>query len=199
VESSPAAVVVTPPSATEKAFRSGLWAGRAEAVVVAGGAVAAYDAISKYLSDEDDDDDEAVYKEENSATRALMRELVAEFDATDPLVGAIQVPASGRYAGDSAEDDDGDQHVVTTLSFGKDGSVRGWGEDGVDGKYTVDGRWSSGADTTGGSRVAWIETYDDGFEVALRGQVRKSDGAILGMWASSRGVSGSVKMQRPKT
>jgi len=135
------------------------------------------------------------YERDLKDTRALMRSLQEEFEQTDPLVSAIQIPASGRYVGDSAEDNDGDQAVMTSLTFSKDGRILGWGEDGADGRYWIkEGRWSSTADGTGGARVAWIESYDDGFEVALRGQVRKSDGAILGMWASTRGVSGSVKL-----
>jgi len=192
-------VEVTSPSAPDKQdFHDGLWAGRVEAATIAGGV--AYYLSTKANGDEEDEedddfeDDEAMYSGELSSTRTLMRELETEFEGLDPLVARIQAPASGRYKGASAEDDDGDQDVVTDLTFLKDGRVRGWGRDGVDGYYEInDGRWSCDADTTGGARVAWIEEYEDGFEVALRGQVRKADGAILGMWASSRGVSGSVE------
>ena len=57
-------------------------------------------------------------------------------------------------------------------------------------------------------RVAWVECYQNPpqafcrefegapFEVALRGQVR-ADGTILGLWASSRGISGSVELLPP--
>lgn len=44
-----------------------------------------------------------------------------------------------------------------------------------------------------GGRVAWIEEYDKGFEVALRGQIR-ADGTIRAMWASTVGVSGTVDL-----
>jgi len=195
--SSPSDVVVTTPNsplATDAAFHDGLWAGRLEAVFLVGGAAYLADSIREEERLEEEDED--VYTEELAWTRALMRELQAQFQATDPLAARISAPFSGRYTGDSAEDDDGDQEVVTHLVFEDDGTVRGWGEDGVDGTYNItDGRWSPSPDQTGGARVAWIETYDDGFEVALRGQVRKSDGALLGMWASSRGISGSVKLE----
>lgn len=150
-----------------------------------------------------DEDEEGVYKDdlkyrrELTDTRQLMRTLEAEFGQTDPLVSSIQAPDSGKYLGDSAEDDDGDQSIMTHLNFEESGKISGWGRDGVDGLYTIkEGRWSSTEMGTGGARVAWIESYADGFEVALRGQVRKSDGAILGMWSSSRGVSGSVKLEK---
>ena len=57
-------------------------------------------------------------------------------------------------------------------------------------------------------RVAWVECYQNPprcfcrefegapFEVALRGQVR-ADGTILGLWASSRGMGGSVELLPP--
>lgn len=200
VYTSPSTVYAAPPSATDAAFHDGLWAGRVEAVALAGGAYYLYEGHTKPSREEEEGADaygEELYEEELSATRDLMHDLKAEFDAADPLVSRIQVPPSGTYAGGSAEDDGGDQGVLTHLQFASDGSVRGWGTDVEDGAYAIDeGRWSTSADATGGARVAWIERYDDGFEVALRGQVRKSDGAILGMWASSRGVSGSVELEK---
>ena len=57
-----------------------------------------------------------------------------------------------------------------------------------------------------GVRVAWIESYQNPpfcrefegapFEVALRGQVRP-DGIILAIWASSRGIGGTVELLPP--
>ena len=57
-----------------------------------------------------------------------------------------------------------------------------------------------------GARVAWIESYQNPpfcrefegapFEVALRGQVRP-DGTILAIWASSRGIGGTVELLPP--
>lgn len=201
----PTVSVFPPPSATEAAFKDGLWAGRIESLTIAG--LGAY-----YLCetrDEGRDDDmerKEVYERELAGTRSLMKELKAEYAKTDPLVSAIQRPQSGRYEGRSAEDDDGDQGVVTHLTFRDDGTIDGWGVDAVDGGYVIkEGVWSingqipTPADhgqipTPGiGGRVAWVEKYDEGFEVALRGQVR-ADGTIRAMWASTIGVSGSVDL-----
>lgn len=193
-------VVTAPASDTDRAFHDGLWSGRLEAATIVGGAAYMHQKMMS-MSEEEEEEEEAKgavpYNRELEQTRQLMPSLAVEFEQTDPLVSSIQAPASGRYEGDSAEDDDGDQAVMTHLTFEKDGRIRGWGKDGVDGSYAIkEGRWCSAEDGIGGARVAWIESYDDGFEVALRGQVRKADGAILGMWASTRGVSGSVKLDR---
>lgn len=141
-----------------------------------------------------------LYEAELRDTLDLMDVLRAEHAQTDPLVSAIHMPASGKYEGRSAEDDGGDQGVMTHLTFKADGTVEGWGEDMEDGRYVIeDGVWSTttGGDDDGtvrtGGRVAWIEKYDEGFEVALRGQVLP-DGAIRAMWASTIGVSGSVDL-----
>lgn len=197
-----APTTVFPPPATETAFHNGLWAGRAEGLVIAGGAYYLY-----HENDADRDDirelereladQRELYQRELAETVALMEELKAEYAKTDPLVSAIQRPRSGRYAGTSAEDDDGDQDVVTHLNFRGDGTVAGWGKDSEDGYYVIkDGVWSTtgGTETMqAGGRVAWIEKYDSGFEVALRGQVL-ADGTIRAMWASTVGVSGSVDL-----
>jgi hypothetical protein len=208
VYTTPSPVNVFPPSATEQAFHDGLWAGRLESAVLVGGAYYLYEShVKGILDDRDDDDDEeaddglAIYERELTATRALMTELRAEHKHTDPLVSAIQRPRDGTYSGRSAEDDDGDQDVVTHLTFRKDGTVGGWGEDGEDGRYVLkDGVWSTtSADDDGescmglGGRVAWIEKYDRGHEVAVRGQIR-ADGTIRAMWASTVGVSGSAEL-----
>lgn len=193
--------VFPPPSVTETAFHNGLWAGRVESVAIAGGAYYLYENhVKSALEDEgaeDAEDADKVYEAELADTRALMQDLRAEHAKTDPLVSAIQRPRTGRYEGRSAEDDDGDQGVVTHLNFCDDGTIDGWGEDGTDGRYIIkDGVWSTtGGDETmqPGGRVAWIEKYDVGFEVALRGQIR-ADGTILAMWASTVGVSGSVEL-----
>lgn len=182
-----------PRPATETAFDSGLWAGRIESVTIAAVAYYLYEQARPRLEDESD----AVYERELEETHALMEELKAEHAKTDPLVSAIQQPQSGQYVGHSAEDDDGDQGVLTHLNFSRDGTVSGWGKDGVDGYYVIKGGvWS----TTGGDdavqrggRVAWIEKYEKGFEVALRGQIR-ADGTIRAMWASTMGVTGSVDL-----
>lgn len=183
-------MVVT--SATDKAFWDGVWSGRVEALTVAG--LAAY-AFGLFSMNEAIGDDEAEagggvdYARELRETRELMGELEAEHDI-DPLAAAIERPVDGTYTGDSAEDDAGDQAVLTRLTFHRDGTISGDGNDGVDGAYEIStGRWSD-------NKVAWIEKYDEGFTVALRGQVRP-DGTILALWASSRGVGGTVELQRP--
>lgn len=151
------------------------------------------DATIKDAADEVDDD--AIdYEAELRDTRALMVELEAEA-AADPLVAAIERPPDGEYLGETAEDDAGDQTASATLRFGMDGALEGEGADGVDGAYTVRGRWA-------GQRVAWLETYQprfdeaEGFTVALRGQILP-DGSIRALWASSRGVGGSVTLEAP--
>lgn len=150
---------------------------------------------------EEDEDRRARTRRDQQATRALMDRLRLENDWPHPDADsrAIRVPASGKYVGRSAEDDRGDQSVETHLRFEADGSVRGWGNDGADGRYVIkEGHWIGRVvfDKSDGhvdGRVAWIETYDDGFEVALRGQVLEN-GVIRGLWASDRGVSGSVQL-----
>ena len=110
-----------------------------------------------------------------NVTRALER----DFDGR-------QRPVSGQYCGDSVESDTGDQDVVTNLRFLSDGSVRGAGVDGKDGKYSMAGRWSGG-------RCAWIERHA-GFEVVVNGWVKKS-GDIYIRLCSSRGITGSVDLE----
>lgn len=198
---SPSVSAFPPPSATDHAFHDGLWAGRLESVtIVGGGAYYLYESHSKPALEgrDDDDDDKALYERELAGTRTLIEELKLEHSKTDPLVSAIQRPLNGRYNGRSAEDDDGDQVVVTHLYFREDGTVHGWGEDGVDGRYVIkDGVWSTTSGSTNAmklwGRVAWIEKYDEGFEVALRGQIC-ADGTIRAMWASTIGVSGTVDL-----
>lgn len=83
-------------------------------------------------------------------------------------------------------------------------AILGSGYDEVDGAYEInEGRWSA---RSSGARVAWIESYQippfcrefkgAPFEVALRGQVRP-DGTILAIWASSRGIGGTVELLPP--
>jgi len=207
IDSSPAVVsAFPPPSATDRAFHDGLWAGRLEGLTVGGVAYYLYKDNAKRTAEYNDEDEEDVdngeaYERELAETRALMQELQKEHDQTDPLVNAIHKPADGRYVGSSAEDDDGDQPVAVHLEFKEDGTVQGWGNDGVDGRYVLkDGVWSTtggGGGLAGllGARVAWIEQYDEGFQVALRGQVL-ADGTIRALWASTVGVSGSVDLAR---
>ena len=120
-----------------------------------------------------------VYRAKLDAWKDLTQTLERDFDAR-------QRPVSGQYCGDSVESDKGNQDVVSNLRFLSDGSVRGDGVDGVDGKYTLAGRWS-------GSRCAWIERYA-GFEVAVDGWVKKG-GDIYIKFCSSRGITGSVDLE----
>lgn len=188
----------------DESFHDGLMAGRAEAVVIVGGAALLYrnwrEGEGRF--EEEGEDGVAVttvsYEEELEATRRLIGELEAEHGSADPLVCAIQLPLSGMYVGSSAEDDDGDQDVRTLLEFEKDGTLTGRGFDSEDGPYAIqEGRWSVAEGRLGGGRVAWIERYEDGFEVALRGQIR-DDGVIRALWASDRDVSGSVDLTLEK-
>ena len=126
----------------------------------------------------------ALYAQELADVKSLMRTLEKDFDASRALV---QRPVSGQYTGDSNEDDKGDQAVVSNLKFGADGSITGDGIDGVDGAYTLSGRWA-------GDRCAWIERYHDGFEVAVTGTVERS-GDIFILFCSSRGISGSADLK----
>lgn len=126
----------------------------------------------------------ALYAQELADVKSLMRTLEKDFDASK---AAVQRPVSGQYCGDSAEDDQGDQAVVSNLKFGADGSITGDGIDGVDGAYTLSGRWA-------GDRCAWIERYRDGFEVAVTGTVERS-GDIFILFCSSRGISGSADLK----
>lgn len=187
--------------ASDEAFWDGVVAGRVEALTVA--------ALGSYLysvlkdgsaakwrggSDELDTDpggERVDFERELAETKQLMQQLAKELQAApEPLASAIERPADGTYRGASAEDDGGDQDVLTRLRFARDGTVAGSGHDGVDGAYEIrEGRWA-------GRRVAWIERYNAGFTVALRGQVRP-DGTILALWASSTGVGGSVELAPP--
>jgi len=125
----------------------------------------------------------ALYAVELADVKSLMRTLESEFDAS---TAAVRRPVSDQYCGDSAEDDQGDQAVVSNLRFAEDGSITGDGIDGIDGAYTLSGRWA-------GDRCAWIERYSDGFEVAVTGTVEKS-GDIFILFCSSRGISGSADL-----
>ena len=128
----------------------------------------------------------ALYAVELADVKSLMRTLESEFDAS--TAAAVRRPVSGQYTGDSAEDDKGDQAVVSNLRFAEDGSITGDGMDGVDGAHTLSsGRWT-------GDRCAWIERYSDGFEVAVTGTVEKN-GDIFILFYSSRGISGSADLK----
>ena len=121
-----------------------------------------------------------VYQERLNAWKNVTRALESEFDVNVR-------PVSGLYEGSSTEDDKSSQEVVTNLRFGPYGTITGDGIDGVDGAYTLAGRWS-------GDRCAWIERYGDGFEVAVTGTVERS-GDIFILFCSSRGISGSADLR----
>lgn len=102
-----------------------------------------------------------------------------------------EAPPSGEYWGSSEESDEGDQAVRCTLSFGSDGTVTGRGTDGVDGAYRITrGGWGV---RRGDSKltVAWVEVYDEGFQVAVEGHYDAHNGKIEARFTSSRGVIGS--------
>lgn len=200
VYDSPTSVTVT-----DRAFGNGLWAGRLEAVTIAAGAAYLWDYMGNDEEMGVEEEEEELEREEAMGgprvdylreireTRDLIGELRAELAEMDELAREIERPLDGEYVGETAEDDDGDQSASTTLTFETDGTVTGVGFDEVDGAYTLEGRWSA---NKGVGRVAWVETYDEGFEVALRGQIMP-DGAIRALWASDRGVGGSVALNPP--
>ena len=84
----------------------------------------------------------ALYAQELADVKSLMRTLEKDFDASR---APVQRPVSGQYTGRFAEDDKGDQAVVSNLKFGADGSITGDGIDGIDGAYTLSGRWAATA------------------------------------------------------
>ena len=119
-----------------------------------------------------------VYQAKLDAWKNVTRALESEFDVNVR-------PVSGLYEGSSTEDDKSSQEVVTNLRFGPYGTITGDGIDGVDGAYTLAGRWS-------GDRCAWLERYQN-FEVAVTGTVRR-DGLFI-RFCSSRGITGSVDLE----
>jgi len=107
-----------------------------------------------------------------------------------------QPPASGEYWGSSEESDEGDQAVRSTITFGKDGSITGRGIDGADGAYRIKkGRWGKlDKDANSQMTVAWIEEYDEGFRVVVKGRYNASDGKVSARFTSSRGVGGTFAL-----
>jgi len=110
------------------------------------------------------------------------------------LTGGKEAPPSGEYWGSSEESDEGDQAVRTTIRFRPDGTVTGRGKDGVDGAYRITrGRWGMHGDDDKVT-VAWIEEYDEGFSVAVKGTYEARSGTIKARFTSDRGVSGSFEL-----
>lgn len=100
-------------------------------------------------------------------------------------------PPSGEYWGSSEESDGGDQSIRSFLTFRSYGHVTGRGNDGVDGAYRITrGRWGL-LDGDTEPTVAWIEKYDEGFEVVVEGSFDARDGKIHARFTSSRGVRGT--------
>lgn len=109
-----------------------------------------------------------------------------------------QMPPSGDYWGGSEESDAGNQAVRTTLKFRKDGKIEGRGRDGVDGAYRITkGRWGAlDGDGRNQLTVTWVEVYDEGFQVAVKGRCDRL-GRVTARFESSRGVRGSFEL-KPK-
>lgn len=106
-----------------------------------------------------------------------------------------QAPLSGEYWGASEESDAGDQAVRTTLRFRRDGVIEGHGVDGVDGAYRVKkGVWGARDGKDDDVTLGWIEEYDAGFRVVVKGRYDRRDGQIKASFTSSRGVSGWVDL-----
>merc|ERR1711970_912587 len=121
----PPTVVVR--SETDKAYMNGLWSGRLEAAAVVSLVAAASQVIDREGGRDENGEFSSDYTNELAETRELIQELYTEHKETDPLVAQIQMPLSGKYVGESAEDDDGAQPVSTHLTFDKDGGIEGWG------------------------------------------------------------------------
>ena len=121
------------------------------------------------------------------------KELVSDLKSSKAILSPM--PLSGDYSGSSEESDEGDQAVGTHLKFGRDGTVRGHGKDGVDGGYRITGgRWGALDGNKHMIKVAWMERYDEGFTVAVEGEYRVKDGKINGRFTSTRGISGGFTL-----
>jgi len=132
-------------------------------------------------------DGESAWASAEEEHEDLLAKLKASGDAT--------APPSGEYWGKSEESDEGDQAVRSTISFRSDGTVTGRGKDGVDGAYRITrGRW--GVRDNGGkpTEVAWIEVYDEGFSVAVKGKYHPRSGTLKARFTSSRGVRGTFEL-----
>lgn len=102
------------------------------------------------------------------------------------------VPTSGSYTGFTKESDSSSQAVNVQLHFDEEtGEVQGSGYDSMDGKYTLDGEWA-------GNKVKWIESYNEGFTVAVRGKVWNGGTKMDCSFVSSRGIRGSFNISRKK-
>ena len=108
-------------------------------------------------------------------------------------------PKSGEYWGASEESDNGDQSVRSKIKFDANGAVRGQGNDGEDGPYTIKrGVWGKrDTDKEHEVTVGWIEQYTSGFQVVVEGFYDAKTGKIEARFRSSRGVSGRF-MLAPK-
>jgi len=146
-----------------------------------------YIAAMTFLDGNDDDDGAWGRADERH------EKLLESLDAKATQSG-VDAPLSGEYWGSSEESDEGDQSVRTKLTFGSNGSVTGRGRDGVDGSYKISqGRWGV-LDGQTKPTVAWIEDYDEGFKVAVKGSYDAGTGKIKARFTSSRGVGGSFEL-----
>jgi len=103
---------------------------------------------------------------------------------------------TGVYWGASDESDDGDQSIRCTLTFDQSGELSGHGKDGVDGAYKIKGgRWGA---LPGDSALtlAWVEVYDEGFEVVVKGTYDFEEGKVKASFSSDRGVDGKFELTR---
>lgn len=117
-------------------------------------------------------------------------DLLAQLDAD----GEATAPPSGEYWGKSEERDEGDQAVRSTINFLPNGIIEGRGKDGVDGAYRITrGRWGIRGDHEP-TEIAWIEVYDEGFSVVVKGKYDARSGTIKAHFASSRSVRGKFEL-----
>jgi len=167
-----------------------LWLTAVESIVY-GGLVLASNFESERRDVWEDDREEYYTLYEELATTSN----VLEEDARrSPESRQIQAPISGEYWGASDESDEGDQSVRTHLKFNADGTISGHGKDGVDGAYRItSGRWGVNLSKKKPT-VAWIEVYDQGFEVVVSGRYDPRTGKIEASFTSSRRVRGEFEL-----
>ena len=140
----------------------------------------------------------SAWEAEKKRHEAMLEELKPSI-ADTPARPVGSRPASGEYWGSSEESDDGDQAVRSTITFERNGGVRGRGVDGEDGPYKItQGVWGRrDGDLEHEVTVGWIEEYTQGFSAVVEGFYNSKTGKIEARFRSSRGVSGRF-MLAPK-